>query len=912
MIGLPKAIVILLICVAVALSADPYEANPFYVDPSSVQKGDYKISMKLKNHHQSSLAVSGTANNPEITLAAASAEVLDQRVLRFKMTDVTADRWEVKLSNKEAGKRYQKALLSSMGFSFVQDPFGFSITDPKTGEIFVSTLPGTNSSLKFYDKYIELGMWFPNKRAFGLGERVTPAFELCTNRDWCVYTTFTRDEASPLDLGEAPGGKQDYSQHPFYMIQLKNGMFIAVLFLNSNAQDTVLVKVANDALNVYHKTVGGIIDTYFFYPGKAEEVMQKYHELIGRPYVPPFWSLGFHQCRYGWASLKVVQDVVARFEQADIPLEVVWGDIDYMLNYADFTVDPVRYAGLGQFVKELHKKKMRWVPIIDAGIKYDKADPFYQKGEASGAYIKSAVTRKTLIGKVWPGYAVFPDWMNPSAKALWLEGLASLHSQAEFDGIWIDMNEASNFCNGECDPGFSPNKNLRRPTDDPFSILSDPHDPKEFDKLPYLPGGKDLNEKAVSMTGYHMSTDDYGDKFYKEYNMHSMWAVDEAKATNQYFTERLNTRPFVLTRSSFPGSGMYTSKWLGDNYASWEYMRYSIVGSYNMQMFGIPLVGADMCGFILDTTEELCARWMQMGAFYPFSRNHNDVHSKAQEPYLWEKVATASRNALRQKYSLLRYYYTQMYEASLNGGSMMRPLFFEYPTDEKAYSKSEYTFMIGPALLIAPVLHPGLVLSYPYCPNENWYNAFSGAKLYEYVPDSKEGKQLTLDAGFDYVNVLLRGGYIIPFQDALTAKVRRTEALKSLPMEVIVAPDHNGEAQGSIVTDDGDSVDPITNQAYRYLNLTFSAEKKRLTVQLVHDYKNTFQFEKFSKVRILNAKKFAGLKSACITNTEGIRMTVSTSYDSEKEVLTVYKMTSFSWPKLRSVDLDDCAKARSE
>lgn len=109
----------------------------------------------------------------------------------------------------------------------------------------------------------------------------------------------------------------------------------------------------------------------------------------------------------------------------------------------------------------------------------------------------------------------------------------------------------------------------------------------------------------------------------KYYDLHNMYAHYEGVATRYALEKARGTRSFVLTRANFAGSGKHMSHWLGDNSATWESMQASIAGVISMQMFGIPLVGADICGFGGNSNEELCARWMQLGAFYPFSRNHN-------------------------------------------------------------------------------------------------------------------------------------------------------------------------------------------------------------------------------------------------------------------------------------------------
>eukprot|EP00826_Nyctotherus_ovalis_P008235 TRINITY_DN1212_c0_g5_i2.p1 TRINITY_DN1212_c0_g5~~TRINITY_DN1212_c0_g5_i2.p1 ORF type:complete len:929 (-),score=291.48 TRINITY_DN1212_c0_g5_i2:56-2842(-) len=843
--------------------------NPYQVDIQSIKRSDYKWTMNLIHNGQDK-------NNTPIMKAFASIESLDASVLHLKIVDASERRWEAPLLNPDAGKNYRRVSLNSMGVSLNYSPFGLRATDPKTGQLVVDTF---GKSLLFKDKYLEITMKYATQGYFGLGERVTADFFLCSGRDYCWYTMWGKDVASPLDDG-AGGCKGDYGQQPFYMMQLPNTkQFTGVFILNSNDQDVHIQKNDDGSSDLTHRLVGGVFDIYFFYPGTAEFVMRTYHELIGRPYLPPLWSLGYHQCRYGWPSLVKVKDVVQKFKQNDLPLDVVWADIDYMKDYADFSVDPVRYAGLKEFVQDLHRQHMRWVPIIDAGIKKSLDDKYYKLGEELGAFIKSAHTGKTLVGKVWPGLAVFLSWYSPHANTVWWTGLKDLYQLVEYDGIWIDMNEIANFCNGECKEGET-TKNLRT------SLGKNQHDPHEFDNIPYRPGNCDLNEKTVSMTGYHFSEDEFGDRVRKEYNTHSLWNLYEAKSTHEFLAEHLKTRPFVLTRSNFPGSGLFTTKWLGDNFSTWEYMRYSIAGMYNYQMFGIPLIGADMCGFVGNTNEELCARWMQLGAFYPFTRNHNAIGTIDQEPYVFgQRVIIATRNAMRQKYSLIRYYYTKLFEVSLYGGSLIRPLFFEFPHDAGVYSKTNYMFMIGSSLLVSPVLHPGIDKSYPYCPNEDWYDLRSFAKVYSYKPGTQHGERITIPGGFDFVPVLIRGGSVVPFQDASLAN--NIETMKNLPTNLLIVPDHSGYASGTIVTDDGVSLDTIKDKKYRHLAFDFSMNEKRLMVRVLNDYDGKpNNEERVMSITVFGADKLADKLSLCAITLNGRTIEMSGSFNSVTRGIT--------------------------
>jgi alpha-glucosidase (family GH31 glycosyl hydrolase) len=474
--------------------------NEYFVDESSIVKTDVKWTMTLV--HKKPINID---NNYVIAKANATFESLDKYVLHVKIVDANKKRWEPPLLAPKP-TRYKPAPLSTMGLEITNNSFGFRVIDPPNGELLLELSERKNGSFQFTDKYLEIGLWFESQSLFGFGERTTTEFELCYSGTFCTYTIWGKDSHTPIDKGKGISN-QTYGHQPFYMIhssQSKN--FFGMFVFNSNAQDMVMNKTKDRGLAVTHKMIGGVFDIYIFYPKpneSAESVIIKYHELIGRPYLPPFWTLGFHQSRFGWKDLVKLQEVVAKFEQNDLPLETLWSDIDYMKDFADFTIDPVNYRGLGNFVKSLHRKKIHWVPIIDAGLKYDLNNKYYKLGEQYNAFIRSAITKKTLIARVWPGLAVFLAWYNPKATEVWHVGLQDLYNQVEFDGIWLDMNEVTSFCPGECPPRREVLVN---------GVKDDPHDPTEFDDLPYVSGQKSLTEMTISLTGYHPTKDPDGDR----------------------------------------------------------------------------------------------------------------------------------------------------------------------------------------------------------------------------------------------------------------------------------------------------------------------------------------------------------------------------------------------------------------
>ena len=167
-------------------------------------------------------------------------------------------------------------------------------------------------------------------------------------------------------------------------------------------------------------------------------------------------------------------------------------------------------------------------------------------------------------------------------------------------------------------------------------------------------------------------------------------------------------RGFVVGRSTFVGSGQYGAHWLGDNRAFWSHLRHSVVGILEFNLFGIPFVGSDICGFSGNTTSELCRQWSRVGAFYPYCRNHNEVGSFDQDPAIWlryghKDVMEAAKSSLRMRYSLLHYLYTLFFHSNTRGGTVARPLSHEWPEDKETH-RIDKQFLWGKNLLISPFL----------------------------------------------------------------------------------------------------------------------------------------------------------------------------------------------------------------
>ena len=672
--------------------------------------------------------------------------------------------------------------------------------------------PAQFRDLVFKDHYLELSTRMSDDyQIYGLGERVHE-FRLFTDNQ--VYSQFAMDRFTPYQ-------RNLYGAHPFYLQMHPDGTAHGVYLHNNHGLD---VELAPNKLT--YRIMGGDMDLFFFTGPTPERVIRQYHQLIGYPALPPYWALGFHQCRWGYETIRELEEVALQYRRHQLPLDTLWSgiiyhhlqlvsfanlvslslslsycliliDIDYMDEKRLFTLDPVNYpeTQVREFVDYLHEHQQHYVIIVDPGVRFEPGYSVYEAALESNVLIRDREHDVPALGKVWPGATAFPDWTHPNASRFWASQIQAFYARVPFDGLWIDMNEIASFCDGHCVMD-------RANAADWADLFTCPcqfaHRESERDHPPFWAGGLPPDSSTISMESRW-----YNDTL--EYDWHSLYGHLESIATSTALRELTGKRPFVITRSSYASTGHHVGHWLGDNSATWFDMRMSIAGMLNMNMFGIPLIGADICGFVGDTEEELCARWMQLGSMYPFSRNHNGLDFRSQEPYaLGDTVLAASVASLRLRYSLLPYLYSQLHHVTRVGGMLVRPLMFHAPNDTVCRN-IDTQFLLGDSLLVSPVLEAGATSVRAYFPAGIWYHLLSGAPSTTNRTKARTGHYATVPAPLEGAPpVHLAGGSIIVMN---TEPALTTAAARQLPLHMVVAFSLDLTASGFLVLDDGESLE---------------------------------------------------------------------------------------------------------
>uniref|UniRef100_A0A3P8ZUI1 alpha-glucosidase n=1 Tax=Esox lucius TaxID=8010 RepID=A0A3P8ZUI1_ESOLU len=757
------------------------------------------------------------------------AEMQTVNRLRFKISDPLSKRFEVP---HEHVRDHVTQVPGSLNYEIelTHKPFSLKVRRAATKKVLFDTAVGP---LVFADQYLQLSARLPSHNIYGLGEHVHQNYRHDTM--WKTWPIFTRD-AFPN------GGTHNlYGHYPYFLcLEDESGKSFGVFLMNSNAMEVTL----QPAPAVTYRTIGGVLDFYILLGDTPEQVVQEFLELIGRPVIPPYWSLGFQLSRWDYGSLDEVKKTVERNRAIGIPYDVQYTDIDYMEDKKDFTYDLVKFRDLPSFAEYLHSKGQKYILILDPAVATSPRinGPYesYDRGTKKEAWVTEADGKTPIVGEVWPGETVFPDYTNKDCIEWWADEYERFSKEIKHDALWIDMNEVANFKKGSI-KGCADNK-LNYP---PFT-------PNILDGVMY--------SKTLCMD----SKQAWGD----HYDVHSLYGYSMVLATDVALKRVFGTkRTLMLTRSSFPGVGKYSGHWLGDNAANWNDIKWAIPGMLDFGLFGVPYIGADICGFFDNSTEELCRRWMQVGAFYPFSRNHNAQHYMPQDPAAFGEnslLVNSSRHYLNIRYTLLPYLYTLFYKAHTAGDTVVRPVIDTTSLSKDCPLVIDYSCLypynhqmpssIAQFCLCHPFVAAGVDRIRAYIPDAVWYD-------YETVTRKQE-VEMFLPA--DKLGLHIRGGAVLPIQKpAVTTVYSRLN-----PLGLIIALDNNNAA-GELFWDDGDS-------------LGISTKSQRVIVCVMHSGYSDPNNLRFENITVLGVIR----EPLTVHVTDGNNITTHPfTYDTYRQVL---------------------------
>lgn len=528
----------------------------------------------------------------------------------------------------------------------------------------------------------------------------------------------------------------------------------------------------------------GDFDLYILEENTLTELVREFRELIGPSYVPPKWAFGYIQSRWGYASEKEIRNIVEEHRKRHIPLDGVCMDIDYMVDYKDFTWNRENFPDLKKLSEDLKADHIRLIPIIDAGIKAEEGDPVCEEGIRRDLFCKKE-DGSLFVGAVWPGRAYFPDFLKPEARAWFGDQYRALLDEG-VEGFWNDMNEPALFYTDETlAEGFRIVDSLRGTNiglDGSFKL-------------------KDaFNRIANNPEDYRRFYHEMGDRRVRHDKVHNLFGGMMTRAAGEAFGRYDPDKRFLLfSRSSFVGAHRYGGVWQGDNFSWWSHIAMCMKMLPAMNMCGFLFSGCDLGGFGCNTTEDLLQRFLQLGVFTPLMRNHSALGTREQEIFRFSTMDKMREN-LTVRYALIPYLYSEFMKAVLENRMLFRSLAFDYPTDRRAVHVEDQ-LMWGENCMIAPVYEQNAIGRYVYLPEDMLMIRFRSAEDYD-TEEMTAGDHF-IDLKLNEFLLFVKRGRVIPFGKG----VEYAEAVSNDDLKLVGWAD-KGTAY-ELYTDDGMTTKPV-------------------------------------------------------------------------------------------------------
>ena len=626
---------------------------------------------------------------------------------------------------------------------FHKDPLGFALYNA-AGDLLYSDLAGTPYTLDANRRVTHYSAMQEDDCFYGFGEK---AGELNKNK------RFLRERAT--DAMGYDAGRMDtlYKHIPFY-IRLNRATAKAVGVYYNNFYESVF-NMGCEKSNywsryTYWQADGGDIDLFLLAGDTLPRVVDNYTRLTGRPALLPKRALGYQGSSMYYPELeKDSDDAVLGFidtvKEEGFPIDgfhLSSGYTSYEGKRCVFTWNTERFKDPRAYFAAMNEKGAQNVPNVKPGILL--CHPWFKEFEDRGVFVKDSEQDRYAVGKWWGGDGAFWDFTSAEGRKAWKEYLTANVIDIGTDSIWDDNCEYDSLLDKDCRCDF------------------------------------DGKGGTIGQLKPLMST---------------LMCKMGAEAVVEHNPD---ARPYIVCRSGSAGIQKYAQTWCGDNFTSWDTLRYNIPIITGMGLSGQPNEGADIGGFAGPAPdEELFVRWVQNGIFQPrFSIHSASNDNTVTEPWMYHGSADLIRQAILLRYRMAPYLYSAEYEASRTGAPIMRPLVYEFQNDPNVYDES-YEFLFGRDILVANVLEPGAASRTVYLPAGcKWYDWNDNFACYE------GGQTIEVPVDLATIPLFIREGAVIPMADNQLMSMARDHVTD---LHLILAP--GGTRTYTLYDDDGVSND---------------------------------------------------------------------------------------------------------
>ncbi|MFL0252014.1 TIM-barrel domain-containing protein [Clostridium neuense] len=558
-----------------------------------------------------------------------------------------------------------------------------------------------------------------------------------------------------------------YKHIPFY-VKFNSKSNIATGMFYNNSYDSIF-DVGSERTGYwkdysYFCADGGELDVFFIYGPTIKSVVKNYTDLTGKTKLPPRYSLGYMGSTMYYTELdkdsdKTILKFLDRCKEEGIPCDGFFLSSGYTSSKDNkryvFNWNHDRFSDPKAFVEQMKEKGASLVPNIKPGML--NSHPLYKEFDEADAYIKDETGEKSQMERYWGGHASFVDFTSPKGREEWKKHLKASLVSLGITSIWNDNNE---------------------------------YDINNQDAVCCVEGMRDeINGFRPIMT-----------------NLMSLVANE---AVEEVYP---NARQYIISRSGFAGIQRYAQTWAGDNSTSWKSLKFNIPVILGLGLSGVANQGCDIGGFYGEVPEpELFVRWVQNGIFQPrFSIHSCNTDNTVTEPWMYASCTKYIRDAINFRYKLVPYMYSLLYEASVEGNPIMRPLVYEFPEDKRLLSES-FDFMLGSSILVANVLEKGAKTRKVYLPKGAiWFDWYT-KQVYQ------GGQTVEFEVSLASIPMFFRSGAIVPMCENLMNLHK--DSIEKL--ELLVEPSQ--EASFVLYEDDG-----VTNDYKKgeYLKTTISINNK--------------------------------------------------------------------------------------